>query len=111
MDIYVPRDESFGHLKESDFLYFGLRALVQFLLPAFEAIFDSTPNEFDTFDDVLKLYEGGFKLPEGPLLDNIRKNIPPELLNELIRIDAQGFAKFPMPAVIKGSIHHNHFFI
>ncbi|XP_017232755.1 probable linoleate 9S-lipoxygenase 5 [Daucus carota subsp. sativus] len=101
LDIYVPRDESFGHLKESDFLYFGLRALVQFLLPAFEAIFDSTPNEFDTFDDVLKLYEGGFKLPEGPLLDNIRKNIPPELLNELIRIDAQGFAKFPMPAVIK----------
>lgn len=95
----------------SDFLYLGLKSLVQFLLPAFEAICDSTPNEFDTFEDVLKLYEGGFKLPEGPLLDNIRENIPPELLKEIIRIDAEGFAKFPLPQIIKGSIHQNHFFI
>ncbi|KAL8155569.1 putative linoleate 9S-lipoxygenase 5 [Apium graveolens] len=102
LNIYVPRDERFGHLKLSDFLAYALKSIAQFLLPEFEALFDSTPDEFDTFDDVLKLYEGGIKLPEGPLLDNIRENIPLELLKELVRSDGEGVAKFPLPQVIKG---------
>jgi linoleate 9S-lipoxygenase len=101
LNIYVPRDERFGHLKLSDFLAYALKSIVQFLLPEFEALFDQTPDEFDTFQDVLDIYEGGIKLPEGPLLDRIRENIPLEMLKQLIQTDGQGLAKFPMPQVIK----------
>lgn len=76
---------------------------MQFLLPEFQALCDSTPNEFDTFEDFLKLYQGGIKLPGGHLLKNITDNIPLELLREIFRSDGEGFFKFPTPAVIKGT--------
>ena len=103
LDIYVPRDERFGHLKLSDFLAYGLKSIVQFLVPEFEALCDSTRDEFDSFEDVMKLYEGGFKLPEGPLLDRIRQHIPLEMLKILLETDSDGVAKFPKPQVIKGT--------
>ncbi|KAM7481473.1 hypothetical protein LguiB_006056 [Lonicera macranthoides] len=101
LNIYVPRDERFGHLKKSDFLANALKSLVQFLLPEFEAFCAQTPDEFDSFQDVLKLYEGGIKLPDGPLLDKIKENIPLEMLKQLLQTDGEGLAKFPMPQVIK----------
>ncbi|XP_050223951.1 probable linoleate 9S-lipoxygenase 5 [Mercurialis annua] len=103
LNIYVPRDERFGHLKLADFLAYALKSIAQFIKPEFEALFDKTPDEFDSFDDVLKLYEGGFKLPEGPLLDNIFKNIPLEILKEIWRTDGEQVFRFPMPQVIKES--------
>lgn len=104
LNIYVPRDERFGHLKMADFLAYALKSIVQFVKPELEALFDSTPNDFDSFDDVLKLYEGGIELPDGPLLDNIRKNIPQEMLKEIFRTDGEQLFKFPTPQVIKGMI-------
>ncbi|KAH7847289.1 hypothetical protein Vadar_024296 [Vaccinium darrowii] len=86
VDIYVPRDERFGHLKMSDFLANSLKSIVQFLLPEFEAPCD-THYEFDSFADTLKLYEGGIKLPESPLLDEIKENIPFEMLKDLLQTD------------------------
>lgn len=103
LNIYVPRDERFGHLKMSDFLAYGLKSVLQFLGPEFEAL-SVTHNEFDSFADTLKLYEGGIKLPEGSLLDDIRENIPFELLKELFQTDGEGLFKFPMPQVIAGII-------
>lgn len=50
---------------------------------------------------MLKLYEGGFKLPKGPLLDHIRQNIPLEILNIFLETDSDGVVKFPKPQVIK----------
>ncbi|KAK2976054.1 hypothetical protein RJ640_024782 [Escallonia rubra] len=100
LNIYVPRDERFGHLKMSDFLAYGLKSVVQVLLPAFEGLADSTPNEFDSFNDMMKLY-GGFKLAGVPLLDHIEEKIPLEFLKELLRTDGEGFTKYPMPQVIK----------
>ncbi|KAI8547990.1 hypothetical protein RHMOL_Rhmol07G0237600 [Rhododendron molle] len=99
LNIYVPRDERFGHLKMSDFLAYGLKSVLQFLGPEFEALC-VTHNEFDSFADTLKLYEGGIQLPEGSLLDDIRENIPFELLKELFQTDGEGLFKFPMPQVI-----------
>ncbi|KAL6964786.1 Lox4p [Sarracenia purpurea var. burkii] len=101
LSIYVPRDERFGHIKMSDFLAYALKSIVQFLVPEFEELCDSTRNEFDSFQDVLKLYEGGIKLPEGPLLDRIKENIPLEMLKELVRTDGEGYFRFPTPQVIK----------
>ena len=104
LDIYVPRDERFGHLKFSDFLAYALKSLVQVLLPEIKSLCDKTINEFDTFEDVINLYNGGVRLPKGSTLSKIRERIPWELLRELVRNDGEKFLKFPIPAVIKGML-------
>ncbi|CAH9087280.1 unnamed protein product [Cuscuta europaea] len=101
LDIYVPRDEKFGHVKLAYFLPYALKSLVQFLLPEFQSLIDSTPNEFDTFQDVLDLYEGGIRLPQGNLLKALTDNIPIEILKEILRSDGEGLFKFPTPQVIE----------
>ncbi|CAN6440379.1 unnamed protein product [Victoria cruziana] len=101
LNIYVPRDERFGHLKMSDFLAYALKSIVQFLVPELEALFDKTPNEFDTFQDVLNLYEGGIRLPDCPALDKVKDMIPLEMIKELVRSDGERILKFPMPQVIQ----------
>ncbi|CAL9003387.1 unnamed protein product [Prunus brigantina] len=100
LNIYVPRDERFGHLKLSDFLAYALKSIVQFIRPELEALFDKTPNEFDSLEDVLKLYKGGIPLPEG-LLKDIGDNIPAEMLKEIFRTDGAELLRFPMPQVIE----------
>ncbi|XP_010256003.1 PREDICTED: probable linoleate 9S-lipoxygenase 5 [Nelumbo nucifera] len=100
LDIYVPRDERFGHLKMSDFLAYALKSLVQFLLPELKALCDKTPNEFDTFQDVFNLYEGGTQLPSGAF-DRLKDAIPFEMLKELFRTDGEQLLKFPLPQVIQ----------
>jgi linoleate 9S-lipoxygenase len=109
LDIYVPRDERFGHLKFSDFLAYALKSLVQILLPEIKSLCDKTINEFDTFEDVLKLYEGGIKLPNKPTLHKIRDHVPWEMLRELVRNDGERFLKFPKPDVIKGALMKTFF--
>lgn len=101
LDIYVPRDEKFGHLKLSDFLGYALKSLSQDFAAGIESIFDKTPNEFDSFQDAMDLYEGGIKLPEGDLIKKIKDNIPFEFLKAFLQIDGAPLLKFPMPDVIK----------
>lgn len=101
LDIYVPRDERFGHIKLADFLAYALKAIAQVIQPELESLFDKTPNEFDTFEDVLKLYEGGIKVPAG-VLKAIRDKIPAEMLKEILRTDGDRLLKYPVPQVIKG---------
>ncbi|KAG8391000.1 hypothetical protein BUALT_Bualt01G0142500 [Buddleja alternifolia] len=101
LNIYVPRDERFGHLKMSDFLAYGLKSIFQFLLPEFKDVCDSISNEFDSFEDALQIYKGGFKLPDGPLLKSVYDNIPLEFIKELLPTDGEGLYKFPMPMVIQ----------
>ncbi|WJX55911.1 Lox2p [Trifolium repens] len=101
-DIYVPRDENFGHLKSSDFLTYGIKSLSQDVLPLFKSvIFDLnfTPNEFDSFDEVRDLFEGGIELPT-----HVLSQISPlPVLKEIFRTDGEQVLKFPPPHVIKVS--------
>ncbi|XP_068647811.1 probable linoleate 9S-lipoxygenase 5 [Aristolochia californica] len=101
LDIYVPKDERFGHVKMSDFLAYALKSVVQFILPETKALIDSTPNEFDTFQDVLNLYEGGIQLPDLPALNKMKDMIPLEMIKELVRTDGERLLKFPLPQVIQ----------
>ncbi|KZV41889.1 putative linoleate 9S-lipoxygenase 5-like [Dorcoceras hygrometricum] len=101
LDIYVPKDENFSRVKLSDFIGYALKSLGQVLIPEIRSLFEETFSEFHTFQDVLDLYEGGIKLPDGITLLKIRKHIPWELLKELLRSDGERFLKFPMPDVIK----------
>ncbi|CAK9161628.1 unnamed protein product [Ilex paraguariensis] len=100
LDIYVPRDERFSHVKFSDFLAYALKSLGQILIPAITS-FNQPLNEFDSFQDVLKLYEGGVKLPDGQSLTKLRECVPWEMLKELLRNDGEQLFKLPMPDVIK----------
>lgn len=99
LDVYVPRDERFGHIKMADFLAYALKSLSQDVVAAFESLFDKTPNEFDTFQDELDLYEGGIKLPGE--VDKITEAIPFEFLKAVLQTDDAPLLKFPMPEVIK----------
>ncbi|GMY21572.1 probable linoleate 9S-lipoxygenase 5 isoform X1 [Fagus crenata] len=72
LNIYVPRDERFGPLKLSDFLGYALKSIGQFLKPELESRFDCTPNEFDSFQDVIKLYEGLLKYPTPQVIEENR---------------------------------------
>lgn len=105
LDIYVPRDEKFGHLKMSDFLGYALKSLSQDFVVALESVFDKTPNDFDSFEDVIKLYEGGIKLPDGDLINKLTESIPFEFLKALLQTDGAPLLKLPMPDVIKGMQH------
>ncbi|CAI0466095.1 unnamed protein product, partial [Linum tenue] len=101
LDIYVPRDERFGHVKFSDFLAYALKSIAQVLLPEISSLFDKTINEFDSFEDVFDLYDGGIKLPGKATVSKVRNRVPWELLKELVRNDGERFLKFPIPEVIK----------
>ncbi|KAK4266355.1 hypothetical protein QN277_027295 [Acacia crassicarpa] len=101
LDIYVPRDERFGHVKFSDFLGYAVKSLLQVLVPEIRSVGDKTFNEFDTFEDILKLYDRGVELPKGPKQSKIRERIPWEIMRELVRNDGERFLKFPVPDVIR----------
>ncbi|CAN0897124.1 Linoleate 9S-lipoxygenase 1 [Linum grandiflorum] len=103
LDIYVPRDERFGHLKMSDFLLNGLKAIVQFVKPELEVLCAENKNEFNSFDEALKIYDGGVKLPGGPALDSLWKNVPLDIIKQIFHTDGERILKYPLPEVIKES--------
>ncbi|XP_017625313.1 linoleate 9S-lipoxygenase 6-like [Gossypium arboreum] len=100
LNIYVPRDEQFGHLKLSDFIAFNLKGLVNQIIPLLEAYVNLTPNEFDSFKDVDNLYFNGIPLPTD-LINQIASNIPLEMMQEFFRSDGQQLLKYPVPQVIQ----------
>ncbi|KAM1749601.1 hypothetical protein ACFX12_010442 [Malus domestica] len=100
LNVYVPRDERFGPLKMSDLLAYVLKSIPQVLKPEIRALLLGNKNEFETMEDVLKLYEGGLELPDG-ILKHISDSIPEEMFKELFRTDGEKFLKFPVPQVIK----------
>ncbi|BAT98352.1 hypothetical protein LR48_Vigan346s002500 [Vigna angularis] len=100
-NFYVPRDENFGHLKSSDFLTYGVKAVSRNFLPLLRSSFDLnfTPNEFDSFEDVRNLCEGGVKLHT----DLLCKISPLPVLKEIFRTDGESVLKFSVPHVIRVS--------
>jgi linoleate 9S-lipoxygenase len=101
--IYVPRDEKFGHLKMSDFLGYSIKAITQGIIPAVRTYVDTTPGEFDSFQDIINLYEGGIKLPKIAALEAMRKQFPLQLLKDLIPAGGDYLLKLPLPHIIKGT--------
>ncbi|XVE89674.1 hypothetical protein DITRI_Ditri20bG0014900 [Diplodiscus trichospermus] len=99
-NIYVPRDERFGHLKMSDFLAYNLKAFVNQIFPLLEAFVDLTPNEFDSFKEVDDLYFNGIPLPTDAL-NQLASDIPLDMMKEFFRTDGQQLLKFPVPQVIQ----------
>ena len=108
--IYVPRDERFGHLKMSDFLGYSIKAISQGIVPAVRTYVDTTPGEFDSFQDILNLYEGGIKLPRIQALEDMRRLFPLQLVKDLLPAGGDYLLKLPIPQIIKGTrAHHAEF--
>jgi linoleate 9S-lipoxygenase len=95
----------------TDFLTYALKAIVPIIKPELESLFDTTPNEFDSFEDVLKLY-GEIKVHEGTEIKGIRDNINihAERLKENLQIHGEKIFKYPVPQVIQGiySAHYSY---
>ncbi|GKV42758.1 hypothetical protein SLEP1_g50132 [Rubroshorea leprosula] len=101
LNIYVPRDEKFSPVKFSDVLGYVVKSLFQVLLPEVRSLFNKNKNEFESIEDVLKLYKGCIPLPNNDTLKKVRECIPWELIKELVRNDGERLLKFPVPAVIQ----------
>ncbi|TVU36202.1 hypothetical protein EJB05_18126 [Eragrostis curvula] len=100
-NIYVPRDERFGHIKQSDFYGYAIKALVKGIVPAIRTYVDLSPGEFDSFQDIIRLYEGGIKLPSIPALEELRKQFPLQLIKDVLPVGGDYLLKLPMPQIIK----------
>jgi linoleate 9S-lipoxygenase len=98
----VPRDERFGHIKKSDFYGYAIKALVNAVIPAIRTYVDLSPGEFDSFKDIMKLYEGGIQLPKIPALEDLRKQFPLELVKDVLPVGGDYLLKLPMPQIVKG---------
>ncbi|GAU50604.1 hypothetical protein TSUD_410140 [Trifolium subterraneum] len=98
-NVYLPRDESFGHLKSSDFLVYILKSVSQNVIPILTSAVTLQFNkpEFDSFEDVRTFYEGGIKLPTNTL----SKFSPIPFFKELLRTDGEAPLKFPLPKVVQ----------
>ncbi|QCE02435.1 lipoxygenase [Vigna unguiculata] len=87
-DYYVPRDENFSQGKRREFSQIVTKALGGRVAPLLTSLYlKSTSNEFNGFEEVLKMYEGGVNLP----LSITGTATPPSALN------------FPTPHAIKES--------
>ena len=98
--VYLPRDESFGHLKSSDFLVYILKSASQNVIPQLQSALSLQFNqpEFNSFYDVRGLDDGGIKLPTNTL----SQLSPIPLFKELFRTDGEQALKFPTPKVVQG---------
>ncbi|KAM0906990.1 hypothetical protein ACQ4PT_016403 [Festuca glaucescens] len=97
---YVPRDECFNHVKKADFTSYLLKAISTGILPLARELLDTAvPREFDDFQDMYKLYEGGIKIPDVPVMDLMFKVFPP--LKSICPSGGSYLLKMPMPEVIK----------
>ncbi|XP_054781874.1 linoleate 9S-lipoxygenase 6-like [Prosopis cineraria] len=94
---YVPRDEEFSPLKNSDFITFGFKSVTKIIKPALK--YHLFKEEFNSFDEVHDLYEGGLKLPKA-LLMAVSSLVPMQKLKEVFRIDGEDFLRFQKPQVI-----------
>ncbi|BAF28498.1 putative linoleate 9S-lipoxygenase 3 [Oryza sativa Japonica Group] len=102
---YVPRDEVFNDRKKA---YFDTNNLKLYIMQKYATFLlhadQQTPFEFDSFADVLSLYdEGSINLPGwlNTFLQPLLGIIPFKLLQQVLTPDSEFILKFPMPAVIR----------
>ncbi|XP_060181056.1 probable linoleate 9S-lipoxygenase 5 isoform X1 [Lycium barbarum] len=87
LNIYVPRDERFNHVKFKDFLGYGATSMGRVIIPQIASLFAKPFNEFNNFKHVLEFYKN-------QAAEKSRECMPWEMLKGQVH-------KFPVPHVIK----------
>ncbi|CAK9874762.1 unnamed protein product [Sphagnum jensenii] len=104
-NFYIPRDEIFDGVKQSDFLVDQLTSAAHNLVPAIEQLLSGGNNEFRSFKEVRNLYEEGLHLAEQlqqvkDTKDQTQKMDPFQVVKNLGADDRQDVLKFTIPQVI-----------
>jgi linoleate 9S-lipoxygenase len=86
----------------SDFIGYSVKALIEAVLPTLDTFIDDHPREFDSFEDILGLYETGPEAPNHPLIAAVREKIPSQFLRSILPNGAHDHPlKMPLPNVIR----------
>ncbi|TKY50041.1 Linoleate 13S-lipoxygenase 2-1 [Spatholobus suberectus] len=99
-NIYVPRDETFSDIKQSQFNMTTISSGLSAISESLDAILTDQNLGFRSFEDIDTLYKEGFQLP--PLKDNglkfLQRAIP--RLIEAVN-DSQNLLRFDTPETVK----------
>ncbi|XP_057432688.1 linoleate 13S-lipoxygenase 2-1, chloroplastic-like [Lotus japonicus] len=97
---YVPRDESFAEIKQTQFDKTTLSSGVSAVLESFDAILTDTNLGFESFEDIDTLFKEGFHLP--PLKGN-GLNLLQRVVPHLIKAanDSQNLLRFDTPEAVQ----------
>lgn len=110
--VYVPRDESFEPIKQTNFTANQLRGLVHKVVPSIRDYFDATPGEFDTLRDIEGLYQEGIEMANAMLAgeesmsrerNRFLDGLPiPDYYRELIwsSTTPTSLLKYPLPRIL-----------
>nr|BAM95906.1 lipoxygenase [Ricciocarpos natans] len=101
---YIPPDEYFSSDKNSGFLAGALKGVGHSVVPVISGLFDTSPNTWDSIEEILSLYADGL-----PLGQNLSDTQDQEKKGQLVFLDtifkAEGDDKsvlrFPEPQIIK----------
>lgn len=97
---YVPRDETFSEVKQSQFTKTTISSGVSAVLESLDAILTDQNLGFRSFEDIDTIYKEGFKLPplKGNGLNFLQRTVP-----RLIEAanDSQNLLRFDTPETLK----------
>ncbi|KAK7401159.1 hypothetical protein VNO78_12478 [Psophocarpus tetragonolobus] len=99
-NFYVPRDEVFSEIKQTQFTTTTISAGVSLVLESIDALLSDQNLGFVSFEDIETLYKEGFHLP--PLQDN-GLNVIQRLIPKLLSVvnDTQNLLRFDTPEALK----------
>ncbi|KAK7381792.1 hypothetical protein VNO80_00339 [Phaseolus coccineus] len=84
-DNYVPRDENFSNVKGKEFRELGKESLGRVTPLLLSLYLKTTTNEFNGFEEVQRMYEGGVNLPisiPGNCTPSVLQFPPPNVIQE-----------------------------
>lgn len=106
-DIYVPRDETFSDIKQTQFTKSTISSGLSLISESLDAILTDQNLGFKSFEDIDTIYKEGFKLP--PLKNN-GLNFLQSAIPRLIKAatDSQNLLRFDTPETVKSKLIHNY---
>jgi lipoxygenase len=98
---YVPRDEAFAEIKETQFDTTTASSGVKTVLESLDTILTDIDLGFVSFEDIDTLYKEGFQLPSS--LDSNKLTLLQKVIPKLIKAsnDSQNFLRFDTPEPLK----------
>lgn len=104
MDIYVPPDERFSQQKLSQFTTNAIRAAVHFLMPEAGAIFNQETSNFESFDQIHRLFVGNRdQSVDGWVVERLKQELPDDLFKKFKQVIKESPVKFPLPRIVEGN--------